>query len=119
MVERRALRLWLRLEIAYVLKGASRVQIPPSPPQGCKRRWQSRRRAAKKPWGHVRYLVPDVSVSVVDARDEVVAAEHLLRRAGEAHVEAGVAREQHLVAGCDPFRVRADGGHDAAAALRL
>src|SRR5579884_1607801 len=40
---------------------------------------------------------------VVDARDELAAAQHLLRGAGEAHVVAGVAREQDLVPGRDAF----------------
>ena len=43
------------------------------------------------------------AVLVVDAGDHVLAPQHAdaMRRAGEAHLEAGVAREEHLVAGLE------------------
>src|SRR5262249_25131371 len=88
-----------RLEIAWVPKGASRVQIPPSPSQGCKRRRQSRRRAAG------RLLAWPCASSVEDAGDECLALQHLLRGTGEADVVARVLREEHLVAGSDTLRL--------------
>ena len=57
-----------------------------------------------------------MSNSVEDAGDELLALQHLLRGAGEAHVVAGVLREEHLVAGRDALDLGADGGDDAAAA---
>ena len=56
----------------------------------------------------------------MDAGDHVLAPQHAdaMGRAGEAHLEAGVAREEHLVAGLERADVRADCRDDAAAALR-
>ncbi len=51
---------------------------------------------------------------VVDAGEQVLAPEHAdtVRRAREPDLEAGVAREQDLVAGIDRLDVRPDRGHD-------
>src|SRR3954467_13459119 len=60
-----------------------------------------------------------MSASVEDAGDEMLALQHLLRGAREADVVAGVLGKKHLVAGRDAFDLRAAGGDDAAAAMRL
>jgi DNA ligase D-like protein (predicted polymerase) len=54
--------------------------------------------------------------SVVDAGDELAAAQHLERRAAEADVEACVLGEEHLVPGLDPGCGVTDRGDDPAAA---
>jgi hypothetical protein len=49
----------------------------------------------------------------VDAGDQLVAADDLARDAAEADVVARLLREEHLVSGLDPGRLRADRGDDA------
>jgi hypothetical protein len=55
----------------------------------------------------------------VDASDHVFATQHAnsMRRAREAHLKTGVAREEHLVARLDGGDVRAHGGDDPAVHL--
>ena len=55
---------------------------------------------------------------VVHAGNELAAAEHLHRGAGEPHVVAGALREEHLVARLDAAGLGADGGHDARSGSR-
>ena len=52
---------------------------------------------------------------IVDAGDHVLAPQHAdaMGRPGKAHLEARVAREEHLVAGLDRGHVRPDRGDDA------
>src|SRR5262245_5241298 len=57
--------------------------------------------------------------SIVDAGDEIAAADYLAGGAREPDVVARVLREQDLVAGDDLARVRADRGDDPGAAVRL
>src|SRR3954454_8635268 len=54
---------------------------------------------------HVRNQVPDVSISVVDAGQQLDAAQHFLRGAAEPDLVADAAREEHLVAGDDALHL--------------
>jgi hypothetical protein len=56
---------------------------------------------------------------VVNAGDQLAAADDLRGGAAEPDVEAGVGREEHLVAGAEALGVRADGDHDPEAAVRF
>jgi len=60
-----------------------------------------------------------MSISVVDAREQLDAAQHFLFGAAEPDLVPGAAREEHLVAGDDALHLGADGRDDAAAALGL
>ena len=48
----------------------------------------------------------------MDARDQLAAAQHLDLASVQADLEAGVLREQHLVARLEPARLGADRGDD-------
>src|SRR3954451_6493500 len=57
--------------------------------------------------------------SVVQPRDQLVAAHDPLRLAGDAHLVSRVARVEHLVAGNDSDRIVAGGNDDPRPARRL
>src|SRR6476620_6206857 len=79
-------------------------------------------RAVRPTWSGPSPDAPESGIKnlVVDPGDQIFALQDAdaVRGADEPHVEAGVAREEHLVAGLDRGHVGADRGDDAGAHLQ-
>jgi len=80
---------------------------------------EGQRRRDRPEEGSARFRRPPETGLVAHAGDQVAPLDDLDRDAGQAHVEAGTLREEHLVARLDPGRVGSDLDHDPRAAAGL